>query len=227
VWSHEFTADAKGALIETDQAAILQADGELRMIDLASGEIRIQTKLEPEPELTSLHVLRGQNEYMVVTNTPPGEPPGGIGVRPAPGGYGALGQSSPLVKGNVYAIDLESGKPRWQVPARVSHFGLPLDQPPQLPVFTLMRNVSPDNGRGTRSWKTEVVCLDKRDGRAVFHIQQIPGQTSEAQIYHLDSDPAKLAVNVLLPGKTFALTFTESPRPPEPPAQLGEAPEAP
>jgi outer membrane protein assembly factor BamB len=220
IWSHRFAADSKGTLIDLDEAAILQPDGRFVIVDIATGEIRLDQQLEPEKDLHTVYVLRGAEEYIVMANTPIDDAPDGLSVQPAPGGFGALGQSSPLVKGRIYAVARDSGNLLWPVPAVVEHFGLPLDQPAQLPLLTLMRNISPENNGGSRSWKTEVLCLDKRDGRSIFRKDDISGQT---QVFHLQGDIEQKTVALMLPGQSYTLKFTTEPRPPSPPAQTGAA----
>jgi hypothetical protein len=220
VWSRTFAADSKGTLIDLEEAAVLQPDGHFAIINIATGDVRLKQKLEAEPELHTVYVLRGSNEYIVMANTPIDDAPDGLSVQPAPGGYGPLGQSSPLVKGCVYALDRKTGESLWPVPAVVDYFGLPLDQSALLPTLTLMRNTSPNIEGGARSWKTEVLCLDKRDGRVVFHKNDIPGQT---QVFHVQGDVDQKSVAFMLPGQSYTLTFTDDPRPPAPPAQTGAA----
>lgn len=220
VWSRTWMSDAKGARVEDDEIALLQTDGALTVLDCLTGKVHFTTQLEAEPELDTLYVLRGADEYIVLANHPVDDAPAGITVQPVPGGYGPQGQFSPLVKGRVYALDRKSGKLRWPTAAVIEHFGFPLDQPTQLPFVTFMRNVSTDTGSPSRSWKTEIVCLDKRDGRIVFHKDDIPGNT---QVYRVEAEPNAMTAAIMLPGKSFTLEWTDQPRPPEPPAQLGSS----
>jgi len=222
LWSHKFVADSKGAQVERDEIAVLQPDGKLSLIELKNGNLRWQTQLEPETELSSLHVLRGQERYIVVANRPIDDAPAGATVQPVPGGYGPQGQYSPLVKGRVYALDADSGKSLWPIPAVVEHFGLPLDQPTHLPMVAFMRNVSTDTGSPSRSWKTEIVCLDQRDGRIVFHKDDIQGNT---QVYRIEGDPQEKTAAIMLPNESFVIRWTDKPRPPAPPAQISSATE--
>jgi outer membrane protein assembly factor BamB len=190
---------------------------------LDDGKIRFQSKLEAEEELATLYVMRGDNEYIVVANQPIDDAPAGATVQPVPGGYGPQGQYSPLVKGRVYALNKNDGEMLWPTPATIEHFGLPLDQPTQLPMVAFMRNVSTDSGSPSRTWKTEIVCLDKRDGRIAFHQREIQGNT---QVYRIEGDPDAQSVAIMLPGESFTLQWTDQPRPPEPPAQLSSEAES-
>ena len=222
LWSHRFAKDAKGTRVERNELAVMGTDGAFTLLDLESGKIRFETQLEAEPELSTLFVQRGTDHYLVVANRPIDNAPAGLNVQPVPGGYGPQGQFSPLIKGRIYAIERSDGRQRWQVPAVVEHFGLPLDQPTQAPLVTFMRNVSVDNDSPSRSWKTEVVCLDRRDGRVAFHQRDIPGNT---QVYAVRANPDEHSADVLLAGESFTLNWTDAPRPPEPPAQLRSAKE--
>ena len=80
-----------------------------------------------------------------------------------------------------------------------------------------MRNVSTDTGSPSRTWKTEILCLDKRDGRIAFHRQGIQGNT---QVYRIEGDAEQQTAALMLPGESFTLRWTDQPRPPQPPAQI-------
>ena len=223
VWSHKFFAGAKGASIENDEIAILQAEVVLSCIDLQTGKKRFDAKLQPEEDLANVYVLRGNDRYIVIANRPIDDAPAGATVQPVPGGYGPQGQYSPLIKGRVYAIDRQSGEMQWPAAAVIEHFGFPLDQPSRLPMVAFMRNVSTDTGSPSRNWKTEIVCLDKRDGRIAIHQQGIQGNT---QVYRVEGNVEEQSAALMLPGESFTLRWTDNPRPPEPPAQLSSATKA-
>ncbi len=216
LWSHRFSAGAKGTIVEHDEAAVMELDGTLTLVDLKTGKVRFQTKLDAQTEMETLHVLRGRDEYIVIPSVPIEEGPDGLRVRTAPGIFGSQGQYSPAVKGNVYALDRDSGESLWPSPAVVEHFALPLDQPTQLPVLLFMRNVE-SGAASSNKWVTEILCLDKRDGRTIFHKNDIPGET---RVYRMVGDEKEKSAAIMLPGISYTLQWTDKPRPPQPPAQV-------
>ncbi|MCA9271303.1 MAG: PQQ-binding-like beta-propeller repeat protein, partial [Planctomycetales bacterium] len=217
VWSHDFSSGAKGTIVAGEDVVVQETSGAVTILDIATGAARVQAKVAALPEITSLYALRGEREYTLIANTSIDDAPRGITVQPAPGGYGPLGQYSPLIKGNVNVLSRATGEPLWSTAASIEHFGLPLDQPSLAPLLTFMRNYSPDTGSPSRTWKTEILCIDKRDGRSVFRHDDISGTT---QVYRLEAAFDADSAALMLPDRSFVMTFTDEPRPPEPPAQV-------
>jgi hypothetical protein len=221
LWKFETAANAKGVIVGGDEVAILEPTGRFSVLALADGKARVSAMLQPEPKLYEIHVLRSGSQYVLMANQ--GAPENGYGpdtnIQPAPGGLATV-----LMRGRVYAFDRASGKAVWQSPAYIDSYGFPLDQPSELPVLVFLRHVTkPPQGAANRSGrmtKTDVLCLDRRDGRAVLDRPELPLATNH---FAAKGDIAQQTVTLELPnGQVYPLKFTDKPTPPAPPAQTGD-----
>jgi outer membrane protein assembly factor BamB len=212
MWSGAFARGAKGYLVEQDEAAVMTPGGKFVLLSLSEGKAKVDTTLAVEDNLSAIHVLRSSDQYILAASRPSEQLPNNMAISPAPGGF-----HSPLIHGRVYAFDRQTGKAQWQTPAFVEPFGLPLDQPPEIPVLTFMRQMTPTAGTPRRT-HTSVLCIDKRDGRILFSKDDIPATTAA---YGILGQPENQIVYLQLPGKTYTIKFSDDPTPPEPPAQTG------
>lgn len=216
LWKLETTTGAKGQLLDNHEFALLENSGKFTVISLATGEQVVQSQLQPETTLTSLHVYRSQEQYTVLANTPIAESVPGLVTQPLSGG-GMPGQQA---HGRVYAIDRVTGKQRWQSPAFIAQHGLPFDQPVDAPLLVFIRN---RRGNNSGNWASNILCLDKRSG-AIAYEGDIA--TAQANMCEVSADLEKAIVQVttwVQPG-TMRLTtikLTSDPLPPMPPAQTG------
>jgi hypothetical protein len=220
IWTREFPLGSRGWLVGQDEVAVLQPDGKFFILSLLDDQPRLEAEVQPEASLSSIHVFPSRERYVLVVNTPSASS-SGINASTIP-----LGTHVPLVSGKVYAFDRSSGRALWQAPAVIDRYGLPLDQPTEVPVLTFLRHVTqtanaPGSRPGTRG---SVLCLDKRDGRILLQDDDIPAQIYNYQIV---ADVAKQVVQLMLPGKTFTLRFTDQPAPPIEPAAANTNPKDP
>lgn len=214
-WSKTFPPKTKAEILSGDELAVLQPDGDFLVLSLPDGTLRLKANVEPEQDLASIHVLRSSRQYLLCTNKNEIDYDEKRKIQPAPHGF-----QTPLVGGRVYAFDRSSGEPMWQVPAVIDQYGLPLDQPAELPLLTFLRHATPTVERGPRRTQTSILCLDRRDGRILLQKENIPAATHS---YSVVGRPAEKAIRVQLPGQSFTFRFSDAPVPPEPPAQTGEA----
>jgi outer membrane protein assembly factor BamB len=202
IWQHDFPAGTKGYLVEDDEVAVVQADGAFLLLSLEDGQVRIEATLEPETSLTALHVLRSRDQYHVIVSRPATNEVPNMAISSVPGGM-----KSPLVFGRVYAFDRHTGKLQWDTPAHISQYGLPLDQPSEVPVLTFLRQMVPTAGAPRRTL-TSILCMDKRDGRVIFSKDDIP---TTASSYAITGDIQQQTVSLQIPNKTFTIRFTDKP----------------
>ncbi|GEM_PF-2599279 len=216
VWSRTFAIGSKATLLEQDEVAVLQPDGQFVLLAVADGSVRFESRLEPEEFLDAIHVIRSSREYILATTSTPtsSSRQANATITPAPNGT-----YSPLINGHVYAFDRQNGQHLWPVPAVIQGYGLPLDQPANSPLVLLMRHLHKPQ-RSSRTDHTSVLFLHKRDGRVVYQNDQLKGRTG---IYSEIVDPKNHEVLVHLPNHHLRLKFTNDPVPPEPPAQTGTA----
>lgn len=216
VWSFETSSQAKGVIVGGDEVAILDPAGKFDVLGLADGSSRISAQVEPETKLTEINVLRSGRQYILLANQGPPDTYGNnVSISPAPGGFQTV-----LQRGRVYAFDRVTRKATWQAPAYVDSYGFPLDQPSELPVLVFLRQVVKPQPNGTREMRTDVLCLDRRDGRPLMDRTDLKMQTN---FFSVKGDPPQQTVTLELPnGMVYALKFTDQPTPPMAPAQNGD-----
>ena len=211
VWSCALAQGSKGCLVEGEDVAVMQPDGRFLLISLRDGRKKLDSRLAAEENLASIQVLADENHMLLVTNRPvlPTVQEPQIMLDAVPAGQ---------VNGRVYAFDRHSGQSVWPSPAVVENYGLPPGQPPGIPVLTLVRNVGPRGGNRTQR-KAAVLCLDRRDGRALLDVKDaLPSVHS----FDVTADLERKQVSVRLNSNTtYQFQFTDEPRPPEPAAQPG------
>ena len=213
IWSATFAPGSKGVALGDDSVALMQPDGKFSMLSVSDGGKTIDEKLEAEPNLQSIHVIRSAAQDILVTNHPfiADRPQQRVIQLPQ-----ANNDPSWLpVTGRVYAFDRASGKPQWSTPAGVEQHGLVLNSPPELPVIVFLRTMVVNLNQQHAS----MLCLDKRTGRAVYDDDDLP---QLIQTYDIIGDAKEKTVTVTgAPSQTVTLKFTDKPIPPEPPYQAG------
>ncbi len=212
LWSASFAPGSKGTIVESESAAIMQPDGKFTMLDLADGHKTIDDKLEAEPSLQRIFVLRSKGQDILVTDHPfvPDRPPNKSFMPP----QGANEWACRLVTGRLYAFDRATGKQRWPAPAAVEQHGLLLNSPAELPVIVFLRMVQPNPGTAHGS----VLCIDKCSGRMVYEFDELPQMMAN---YDLSGDAKEKSVTITTPPQSITLNYTDAPIPPEPPYQAG------
>lgn len=86
LWKLETTSGVKGQLLDGHEFALLENSGKFSVISLVTGELVVQSQLQTETTLTSLHVFRSQEQYTVLANTPISEAVPGLVTQPLSGG---------------------------------------------------------------------------------------------------------------------------------------------
>jgi outer membrane protein assembly factor BamB len=216
LWKLETTTGAKGQIIEGDEFALLETTGKLTVISLHSGQVKITANLIPEEHVNSVHVLRSQEQYTVLVNQPVAESVPGLMTTPLSGG----GQPGQQAHGRVYALDRQTGKPRWQTPAFIGQHGLPWDQPVDSPLMVFIRNRRAANNG---NWTAELLCLDKRDGSIAFEGDIASAQANMCEV-QADFDKQAVQVTTWVQPGTMRVTLiklSDDPVPPRAPAQTG------
>ncbi|QDU28241.1 outer membrane biogenesis protein BamB [Anatilimnocola aggregata] len=216
LWKLETKIGAKGQVLDGDEFAVLENTGKFTVISLQSGQVLVASQLVAEATLTSLNVLRSQEQYTVLANQPIADSVPGLMTTPLSGG-GMPGQQA---HGRVYAIDRITGKQRWQTPAFVAQHGLPWDQPVDAPLMVFIRN---RRGNNSGNWAANLLCIDKRDGSIAYE-----GDIANAQanMCEVQADFEKQAVQVttwVQPGtmRVTLIKLSDEPAAPQAPAQTG------
>jgi outer membrane protein assembly factor BamB len=198
LWSRDFEDTAQVALIEYDEAAVLEISGKLSIVSLADGKLRFESPTEPEPNVRQVHVIRSRGQYVVIANQPP-DMAGWQQVTP---------QTIP-VQGRVYGFDRQTGTRLWST--EVYRQGIDLNQPAELPVLTFVCHfqLQRNNLPGLRTF-FGLTCLDKRNGRIVFDNREFDEQLLYVD-YSADHDLKQ--VDLRLFRSIMRLNFTDKPVP--------------
>ena len=214
LWQRAFAADSRGYVSVDRQLAVVEPDGRFTLLELISGQPRLQHPLEQDPRpLLSVFLLPSQHQNLLLCGYRP-EALQGTTIGSFPDA-----QSAPLVDAAVYAFDRRTGQPQWQVPAMIQGYSVPLTQPPDLPVLAFVRQVFRARGGNQPRPKLSLLCLDKRDGRILLDLDNL--NYSFGSFLMVGDDREHMVTVRLLNVHNYQLEFTDQPQAPEPPAQTG------
>jgi hypothetical protein len=221
VWSQKFSDGARGVLVEDDQVAIMEPDGRFVIRSLRGDDVVLSQQVEPEPTLTAIYVLPSSERYLLVTDTDAANASVAAATRSIQELDGSL--PAPMIFGHVHAFDRGTGESLWQTPATIENYAMPLLQPTEVPTLWFLRR-----GTSAKSLKApapsdiiSVFCLDRRDGRELLAVDEVPVTGPTA--YDVQVDRENATVTLVVNGSGFVVEFTDEPAAPEPPAQTGSA----
>ena len=209
-WSFDFLVGSKGWIVEEGEVAVLEPSGNFVIIRMADGTRAVESQLENQPSLTGIHVLASQSTYVLVTNTPITQADPNVHISPAPGGF-----FSPLVNGQAYAFDRQTGQSLWPQPVRLDQYGLPLQQSSELPVVVFLRQIRRTERGQSAGIVTSVLCIDKRTGQVLYSNDDIPTQT---RAFEMVGDIQAGKVSLMLPARKINIQFAEQDAAPDTPS---------
>ncbi|MEQ8787383.1 MAG: PQQ-binding-like beta-propeller repeat protein [Pirellulaceae bacterium] len=210
LFKRSYAQGTKASIVDHHEVAVYETDGRFTMFRLQDGKERFSITLAAEPRLASIYVQRRAEQYLLMTNRPVTSPLPDTNVQGAPGGFYA-----PLVNGSLYAIESDSGKPRWSAPVAVEQYGLPLDQPTDTPLFVFLRHLNSTAPGAARPTRTSVLGIDVRDGGVILS-DESPAMTSS---YSIVGDVENQSVKLSLTGRSYTLQFAKKKA--TPPASAG------
>jgi hypothetical protein len=199
-------------VISAEEIALLEPGGRLRILEMATGDLRADLQVpEGTEHARELRVVRIGRNYAVAGNL---DQTSGRRTNRSP----FADQFFPCVEidGWLWLLSPE-GQPLWQSTAYVDGYQMPREQPLNVPILVMLRRESGEsraNGR-RRADTVQLACLDRRDGRLMVGTMQITAHPANHQA----------SIEFYMGNRTLAYTlqWTDQPRPPEPPAQLGQA----
>ncbi|MEX2310457.1 MAG: PQQ-binding-like beta-propeller repeat protein [Pirellulales bacterium] len=211
-WSQDVLHEAEHpiasrlAVVEPDAIAIYEPSGKFQLIDARSGKVLIDAQLQAVDDLQFIQTMRcGDELFLFVSNQPQQQ-------------YKPIGQFDyPLINGLVYAFSMNSGEALWPGPAVVRNRGIALSQAEDIPLLVFAeRKMIRDATTGGGS-QLRLLCLDKRTGQTVYRNDQLP-DTSLTRFRVRAERHAKPVVALEMSAGKIQWTFTDRPRPPQPPA---------
>ncbi len=168
VWVRELPPQT--LMISSDQehlAGMITPNGKIHLFNARTGGEIFTSRLDAKHiaehlrNVRSAHLLVDSERYYVCLNTKPEE---GVSYTPCL----TSGLRSVLVNGRIYCFDQATGKRLWFTDEQFDSQAIVLEQFRDLPVIMGAAQYTRfDNGRLQRQG-TEVVALDKRNGKAIF-----------------------------------------------------------
>jgi outer membrane protein assembly factor BamB len=211
----EFSQSAGISVIEPNAVAVYEPTGTFRVIDIETGRMLVDQKLEPLSDLYMIHTNRDGDElFLFVTSQ-------------AQQHYKSIGLPAdfPIINGFVYAFSLKTGDPLWPGPALVRNRGVVLQQPRDIPFLVFAdRQMPRDPASGVSHLR--LLCLDRRTGQTIYRNDALP-DTMAARFRIRGQSDSHPAVAIDMATGKIELAMTDRPRPPSPPANDDlEAPRA-
>lgn len=201
-----YSGKATQPIVSANLVMIMEPSGELEALDAASGTLQFAVPLEPERQLETIHLLPTDDLLILATNTR-------STAQHKTAGHEAL-ENSPVITGDIYALDPTTGRPRWSRPASVRGQGLWRMQPTASPALVFISRQESRQGN-KQGGHTRVLVLDKRTGRSLLREDELHDADNAPWAMRIDQ-AAEPTVSLDLRHTLVTLRFTEAPRPPEP-----------
>lgn len=203
-WEVRFLAGARMALIDNEEAAVLEPNGQFSVIDLAQGRRRWEpgeaSKVEPQLRLQQLLVFRDDERYTVIANGPP---PANPLLRAAMHGMHSL-----VISGAAYGFDRQTGNRLWSLP--LPQHALDWSQPRHLPVLTFTCHFLEQMPGGGFGSQFEILVLDRRNGNVIYRDRRPDEQLLFVEPF---ADPEHRQLELRLFRSVLKLKFTDQPLP--------------
>jgi outer membrane protein assembly factor BamB/tetratricopeptide (TPR) repeat protein len=200
IWKREFHANAKAWVVHDDAVGVMTQDGKFTLLSLTDGKAIVDEKLDAEPNLSEIYVLRSPDQYILATNRPT-QVRNNINRQAAAGGIG-----NPLITGHVHVFERGSGKRIGSM--AVDRQGLLLSQPAALPVLTFATLVYDQRKNRSQNVEAELTFLDKRTAKVV-HEEKLAQPVQQG--LDISGDAERHQVVVRAHGISLRLTFTGKP----------------
>jgi outer membrane protein assembly factor BamB len=201
LWQRSLPKNSHLHVVNTNELALLQPDGQFEIVQTADGNLVASTKLAPVDSLKSLIVQRRLDRFVVIVNEPPKKKNAiRIVQQPVPNQH--------AVHGEVYILS-NDGKQVAQT--RIEDHSIKLNQPEGLPFVIFFhryqnQKVLPNGGRTSNRPKTKVALLDVRSGNKVYESDREFGYDSD---YRLAIDPAKKQIELTTRSDGLRVSYAE------------------
>jgi hypothetical protein len=203
----ELPSVARISIVEPNSIAVFEPTGQFRLIDVATGKVTIDQKLDAAPDLQSIYANRAGDELFLFISSQ------------VQSQFKSIGQTFdyPMTNGPVYAFNLKTGKQSWPGSALLRNRGIVLSQPADVPLLVFIDRQTVRDGAAGGGSQLRVLCLDKRTGETVYRNDRL----SDSNIirFRVEASPEpRPQVALDLGTAKIQLTLTDRPRPPQPPA---------
>jgi hypothetical protein len=184
----------------------------IQVVDVRTGQLIVDQTAKGMIQFNKLYAFAaGQQLFLAISAE---------GRRPQ---SATIGADYPIIDGQLFSFDLRTGEPSWPGPATISHRGLALGSPFDMPLLMFVDRVQKRDATNTGA-QLRLLCLDKRTGATTYRNDDLPDTAGQQfRIRAVREQPP--AVTVEMSARTVRLEFSDRTRPPEPPANdLVEAP---
>jgi outer membrane protein assembly factor BamB len=202
VWRRTFDAKAKTALVDGQEAAVLEPSGRLSMVRLGDGRDRAVVDAGPTPNVQHFAVIAGSKRTILMLSTAPSN---------GPTMWGWTGEEAWQfnISGRVVAFDAD-GKRLWST--EVSNQSTRRHQPADLPVLVFVANGERKVWGASRP-SCRLLCLDARTGETL-HEERAKEYRETGTAIAADPDAGRLEISTSLGRVSFS--FIDMPaEPPE------------
>jgi outer membrane protein assembly factor BamB len=201
----EYDAESRLTVVEPNKVVMVEPSGRFQLIDVRAGSVLLDKQLAAMSKPQFVHALLSDSRLFLVIDTHSRQQR-----------HQQIGTDYPVFDGQVYALDARTGESLWPGPAVIKHRGLALIQPEDIPILVFIDRMINRDASGT-STQLRLLCVDKQTGRTVYRNDGLPD--TAGGLFHIrarwDTEPE---VSIDMSSRTVRLTFTDQPRPPEPPA---------
>jgi outer membrane protein assembly factor BamB len=217
LWKEQMPAKSVGCVIDGVEVGLLDPAGKLVIYPLDGGREPIRQTIDVSEGMTAMTVQRSADAYFVHVHQPLKQS-NSSGAMPMPL------KATELFHGQIHALRRENGESMWPSPARIEQTGMLSETAADSPVLVYVKAVKrgTSTSRLTPSVSTgSLLVIDKATGRNLYEKSDIylPNLNPYCRV---EVNPKTYEVKVFLTAQTFGgikLSFTNDPRPPEPPAQ--------
>ena len=199
----KFSAKAHACVVNNEVVGVMEPSGRFVLLSLPDGRTIADLKLEAEPTLADMSLASEGEQYLLLTSSVQGEA-NAPQFHPMPGSL-----YKPIHRGRLYAID-RRGKLQWPAPVAIKNQFLLANQPSGVPIVTFACQTYQPRPNGQSRYGASVLCIDKRNGRAVFD----KTFDTTTGLFEVTGNAAKKTVDLTMQQRTVTLTFTDKPLPP-------------
>jgi hypothetical protein len=206
-WQIKFARGAQVDVAMNRYVAIVEPTGRYVVVDALEGSTLVDYESEPIPSLLRAHLFAGTDQFVIAAEIERDGPLNRTHMQ-----FNTF--DFVMIDGQLMAFAAQGGTPLWSRPAEVRQESLMLAQPVDAPIITFVGNHSQQGANGSQQL-VNMLLLEKSSGRVLFSDEALPQSPNHCATV---ANPKTQEVLVEMVSRVVRLKFTDSPRPPEPPA---------
>ncbi len=211
-WTHVFDS---GSVVDVGLGkylAVVEPTGRYVVVDLESGKLLVDYTSQIDGVIAQVHLFQGADCLTIAVEQARQTPTSRRMIW-------ANGIDQSVFDGELMSFGAQSGQPLWSRPAQIRNQSLLLTQPVNLPVIAFVGNYHRQDTTGRQQF-ISLMLLEKSSGRVLVWEDELPASPNYCDIV---ADAAAHEVRVEMASQSVKLSFTDAPRPPEPPASYEAA----